>query len=49
MRNAGAGLGALPGDIEQFTVSFLPFEMRKLRRDGLHLFNIRYWDPVLPV
>lgn len=49
MRIAFAGLGALPGDIEQFTVSFLPFEMRKLRRDGLHLFNIRYWDPVLPV
>ena len=21
---------------------------RKLRRDGLHLFNIRYWDNVLP-
>ena len=29
-------------------VSFLPFEQRKLRRDGLHLFNIRYWDPALP-
>ena len=21
---------------------------RKLRRDGLHLFNLRYWDNVLP-
>ena len=23
--------------------------IRTLRRDGLHLFNIRYWDPALPV
>ena len=27
----------------------MPFERRTLRRDGLHLFNIRYWDSVLPV
>jgi len=27
----------------------LPFEQRTLRRDGLHLFNIRYWDSMLPV
>lgn len=27
----------------------MPFEQRTLRRDGLHLFNIRYWDSVLPV
>ena len=30
-------------------MSFLPFERRTLRRDGLHLFSIRYWDSVLPV
>jgi putative transposase len=29
-------------------ISFLPSMQRKLRRDGLHLFNIRYWDNVLP-
>jgi putative transposase len=46
---AGAGLGALPDQPEQFALSFLPFERRTLRRDGLHLFNIRYWDSVLPV
>lgn len=48
LRKAGAGLGALPNQPEQFTISFLPFETRKLRRDGIHLFNIRYWDTVLP-
>jgi len=39
---------ALPEQPDQFLISFLPFEQRKLRRDGLHLFNIRYWDNVLP-
>ena len=48
LRQAGSGLGALPDRPEQFALSFLPFEQRTLRRDGLHLFNIRYWDPVLP-
>jgi putative transposase len=48
LRQAGSGLGALPDRPEQFALSFLPFEHRTLRRDGLHLFNIRYWDPVLP-
>jgi putative transposase len=48
LRQAGSGLGALPERPEQFALSFLPFEHRTLRRDGLHLFNIRYWDPVLP-
>lgn len=48
LRQAGSGLGALPDRPEEFVLSFLPFEHRTLRRDGLHLFNIRYWDPVLP-
>jgi putative transposase len=38
----------LPDYPDQFTISFLPFQHRKLRRDGLHLFSIRYWDNVLP-
>ena len=42
LRKAGAGVGALPDHQEQFALSFLPFEQRTLRRDGLHLFNIRY-------
>ena len=42
-------LGALPDQPERFSLSFLPFERRALRRDGLHLFSIRYWDSVLPV
>ena len=41
LRQAGGGLGALPDQPEQFAWSFLPFERRTLRRDGLHLFNIR--------
>lgn len=49
LRQAGGGLGALPDQPDQFALSFLPFERRTLRRDGLHLFNIRYWDPALPV
>ena len=49
LRQAGGGLGALPDQPEQFAWSFLPFERRTLRRDGLHLFSIRYWDSVLPV
>ena len=45
---SGGAIGALPDRPEQFTISFLPFEQRSLRRDGLHLFNIRYWDSSLP-
>jgi putative transposase len=36
-----------PSDIEQFFIEFLPGEMRTLQRDGIRLFNIRYWDNVL--
>ena len=46
LRQADGGLGPLPDKPEQFAWSFLPFERRTLRRDGLHLFNIRYWDSV---
>ena len=38
---------SLPEQPDQFMISFLPSMQRKLRRDGLHLFNIRYWDNVL--
>lgn len=38
-----------PVDEAQFLLDFLPFEYRKVRRDGIRLFNIRYWDPVLSV
>ena len=36
-----------PSDIEQFFIEFLPGETRTLQRDGIRLFNIRYWDNVL--
>jgi putative transposase len=36
-----------PSDTEQFFIEFLPGEMRTLQRDGIRLFNIRYWDNVL--
>lgn len=38
-----------PCSDERFLLDFLPFEYRKVRRDGIRLFNIRYWDPVLSV
>lgn len=37
----------LPPDAEQFLQDFLPFEERSIRRDGVHLFGLRYWDDVL--
>jgi putative transposase len=37
----------LPTDRLGFWVSFLPAEPRALRRDGIHLFNIRYWSDAL--
>ena len=46
--NPAARARALPEQPDQFVVGFLPSMQRKLRRDGLHLFNLRYWDNVLP-
>jgi putative transposase len=40
---------SLPGDARQFTLHFLPMEVRSLRKDGIHLFNIRYWSERLPL
>ena len=37
----------LPHDRLKFWVSFLPEERRQLRRDGIHLFGIRYWSSAL--
>ncbi|WP_245294482.1 Mu transposase C-terminal domain-containing protein [Rhizobium ruizarguesonis] len=37
----------LPHDPDRFCRDFLPFNERCIRRDGLHLFGIRYWDDVL--
>jgi putative transposase len=37
----------LPPDRLKFWVAFLPEERRALRRDGVHLFGIRYWSPAL--
>ena len=36
-----------PHDEDQFLQDFLPFEERSIRRDGVHLFGLRYWDDVL--
>lgn len=36
-----------PPDPNRFMLDFLPFEHRMVRRDGIQLFNIHYWDPVL--
>ncbi|MER9606478.1 transposase family protein [Mesorhizobium sp. M0243] len=37
----------LPHDVDRFFRDFLPFEERSIRRDGVHLFGLRYWDDVL--
>ncbi|CDZ67523.1 TniA protein [Neorhizobium galegae bv. orientalis] len=37
----------LPYDEHRFLLDFLPFEERHVRRDGVHLFGLRYWDDVL--
>jgi len=36
-----------PIDPRRFPMDFLPAERRVLQRDGLHLFNIRYWSDEL--
>ena len=36
-----------PADPQQFYVDFLPGELRLIRRDGIQLFGIHYWDNVL--
>jgi len=36
-----------PHDATQFLYDFLPFEERGIRRGGVHLFGLRYWDDVL--
>lgn len=36
-----------PADSDQFLLDFLPFEVRTVRRDGIRLFSIRYWDNAL--
>ncbi len=46
--STGKFVRSLPEQPDQFAISFLPFEQRKLRRDGIHMFHIRYWDNVLP-
>lgn len=32
-----------PGDSSDFLLDFLPFEMRKIRREGIELFHAFYW------
>lgn len=36
-----------PDSEQMFFYEFLPYELRKIRRDGIELFGIRYWDNVL--
>ena len=37
----------LPADQPRFLLDFLPFEMRKVRREGIELFHIFYWHGAL--
>jgi putative transposase len=36
-----------PADPQTFFLDFLPEEWRVIRRDGIQMFNIHYWDNVL--
>jgi putative transposase len=36
-----------PSDESEFFLNFLPAVPRQVRRDGIRLYNIRYWDNVL--
>jgi putative transposase len=36
-----------PADSQKFYIDFLPGESRLIRRDGIQLFGIHYWDNVL--
>lgn len=38
-----------PYDLADFMIDFLPGVDRLVRRDGIHLFGLRYWDDVLSV
>jgi putative transposase len=38
-----------PHDLAGFMIDFLPSVDRLVRRDGIHLFGIRYWDDVLSI
>jgi putative transposase len=40
---------SLPSNARQFTLHFLPLEIRTFQKDGIHLFNIRYWSERLPL
>ncbi|MBB3237155.1 Mu transposase C-terminal domain-containing protein [Phyllobacterium endophyticum] len=44
---SGEMSGDIPFDMDAFRVSFLPSEQRQVRRDGIHLFDIRYWSDAL--
>jgi putative transposase len=37
----------LPADQSRFLLDFLPFEMRKIRREGVELFHAFYWHGAL--
>lgn len=38
-----------PHDLASFMIDFLPSVDRLVRRDGIHLFGLRYWDDVLSI
>jgi putative transposase len=43
---ASGGIG-LPRDLATFVLDFLPFEQRVVRREGVRLFNVTYFDGTL--
>ena len=47
MWNKRTRRSGIPLDETEFFLSFLPAVPRQIRRDGIHFYNIRYWDNVL--
>jgi putative transposase len=47
-RQEAGGRGArMPKNARDFLIDFLPFERRRVRRDGVHLFGVAYWTDAL--
>ena len=46
-QEAGQRRIRMPPNPRDFLIDFLPFAERRVRRDGVHLFNIAYWSDAL--
>ncbi len=47
VNNRTVGIPLIPSDWEQLRFDLLPFERRKLQRDGIRLFNLKYYHKII--